>query len=347
MSYRLDYKWLQRYQRRTGGEIFLVSSDQVLDSSVTETIGIVFKVSDQRVVLDNHTYRVHPLELTPIHGDAPQLWFALHETSLMQRLEQHRITTLIGIGLSLIVILIFGFIIMRNFSKPLSQLMSITREVAQGHLPLLDKSVKKDEITELSNHFADMLMALREKQHKIDLAHAELERTAITDSLTGLYNRRQLIDVFPKLLAQAQRSQQLLFAILIDLDKFKHINDKYGHMCGDAVLEHFSTRLFEVSRANDYLFRMGSEEFLLLTVSDDTTGIFALAEKVRQTMEQACVDCDGDKIHFTISSGISTAALEEMPAISLRNMLTRADTALYRAKQTGRNQFQIDKELAA
>ena len=345
--YQMNELWLQNHRHGAGGQIFLVRDGQVVDSSVPGLRGARFGVRDRQVRLGGLTYRVHPLQLSVTLGTVPQLWFAMPETSLVQRLEQHRTTTILVITISLLILMLFGLVIMRNFSRPLGRLMTMTQEVTRGRLPVLDKSGKKDEIAELSNRFADMLQALRDKQQEVDRARSELEKIAITDSLTGLYNRRQLIEVFPKLLAQAQRSGQKLFAILMDLDKFKRINDKHGHVCGDAVLEHFSSRLFEVSRANDYLFRMGGEEFLLLTVAEDADGIIALAEKIRLTMEQSRVECEGGTLTFTVSSGISMAALDEAPDISLRRMLSRADAALYRAKKTGRNQVQVDAQPVA
>ncbi len=347
VSYFLDEKWFSRHQQDTGGELFLVRNNQVVQSSVSGQLGKKFKLSKQQVELAGHSYRVHPMIFAPAVGEIPRMWFALPETSLVQRLEKHRLTLIVIVSLSMAVILLFGFIIARNFTQPLTQLINITREVANGHLPKLDKSHKKNEITELSNHFADMLQALREKQREIDRVHAALEKTAITDNLTGLYNRHQLSEVFPKLQAQARRSNHSLFAILIDLDKFKLINDNFGHICGDVCLQHFANRLREVSRASDYLFRMGGEEFLLLTVGDDTNGIIALAEKLRTVMENTSVEYEGRSLQFTISCGISSANLEDEPTISIKNMLNHADTALYLAKKTGRNRVRIDEDLAA
>ncbi|HID48368.1 MAG TPA: sensor domain-containing diguanylate cyclase, partial [Chromatiales bacterium] len=344
--HQMNHHWLQRHESGIGGEIFLVRDNQVAASSVPGLRGAHFDARDRQVRLGGLIYRVHPLHLDATLGVVPQLWFALPETSLIQRLEQHRATTILVIGISLLVLMLFGLAIMRNFSRPLDMLMTMTREVTRGHLPVLGKSGKKDEIAELSNRFADMLQALRDKQDEVNRARAELEKIAITDSLTGLYNRRQLAEVFPKLLAQAQRSGQKLFAILMDLDKFKHINDAHGHMCGDKMLEHFAARLQEVSRANDYLFRMGGEEFLLLTVGEEAAGIIALAEKIRLTMDQTRVNCEGKELHCTVSSGISLATLDETPDISLRNLLSRADAALYLAKKSGRNQVRADAQLA-
>ncbi|HFQ13756.1 MAG TPA: sensor domain-containing diguanylate cyclase, partial [Gammaproteobacteria bacterium] len=310
-------------------------------------IGQPFHVQKDRVVVDKDIFFVRPIRLTPAHGDLPVIWFSLPETSLMKRLEKHRLTTMLIIMVSLTVILLLGFTIVRNFTRPLSQLVSLAGEVARGRLPQLDKSVEKNEITELSNRFADMLQALREQQEEIRKVHEELEKSAITDSLTGLFNRRYLNETFPKLVAQAERGRQHLYALLIDLDKFKSINDNYGHVCGDKCLEEFSACLRKVSRANDYLFRMGGEEFLVLALSDDSKGVVALGEKIRLAVEALAVECHEQTIRFTISCGISFASPGEDAEENLNAMLSRADAALYRAKEEGRNRVRVDERIDA
>ena len=347
VSYLMDENWLARYRKRSGGELFLSQAGVVLGASSPKYIGQPFHVQKDRVVVDEDVFFVRPIRLTPAHGDLPVIWFSLPETSLMKRLEKHRLTTMLIIMVSLTVILLLGFTIVRNFTRPLSQLVSLAGEVARGRLPQLDKSVEKNEITELSNRFADMLQALREQQEEIRKVHEELEKSAITDSLTGLFNRRYLNETFPKLVAQAERGRQHLYALLIDLDKFKSINDSYGHVCGDKCLEEFSACLRKVSRANDYLFRMGGEEFLVLALSDDSKGVVALGEKIRLAVEALAVECHEQTIRFTISCGISFASPGEDAEENLNAMLSRADAALYRAKEEGRNRVRVDERIDA
>jgi len=307
VSYLMDNDWLVHNKQKSGGEIFFTQDNIVLGASDAKYIGQVFNEKNNFVVLDGDVFFSRPIQSLSLYGDIPKIWFTLPETSLLKRLEKHRLTTLIIIMISLTVILLLGVTIMRNFTQPLSQLVKLAGEVAEGNLPRMDKSAAKNEITELSNQFADMLQALREQQKEIQTVHAELEKSAITDSLTDLYNRRYLNGIFPKLIAQAERGSQRLFAILIDLDKFKNINDTYGHVCGDLCLQGFSDILRQVSRANDYLFRMGGEEFLILALSDDTKGIIALSEKIRLAIESLDVNCNGLLVNFTISCGISYA----------------------------------------
>lgn len=345
MSYFMDEAWLSQHKRNSGGELFFTQDGIVLGSSTSRYIGQPFRIEHDRVMFGKNIFFVRPVQLSPAYGSVPKVWYGLRQTSLLKRLEKHRLTTMVIIMASLSIILFLGFSIMRNFTQPLLQLVKLTREVAEGSLPRLDKSVEKNEITELSNQFADMLQALREQQEEIRLVHAELEKSAITDSLTGLYNRHYLNDTFPKLMAQAGRGSLRLYALLIDLDNFKNINDTYGHICGDQCLQQFAASLRRVSRANDYLFRMGGEEFLLLALSDDSKGIVALGEKIRLTIEELEVRCNEHIIHFTISCGISYAQPGESQEENINTMLSLADAALYRAKEEGRNRVRVDEHI--
>ena len=345
VSYFMDEAWLSRHKKNSGGELFLTQDSIVLGSSNQKYIGQPFRIEQHRAVFGENIFFVRPVQLSPTYGSIPKIWFGLPQTSLLKRLEKHRLTTMIIIMASLSIILFLGFSIMRNFTQPLSQLVKLTREVAEGNLPRLDKSVDKNEITELSNQFADMLQALREQQEEIRMVHAELEKSAITDSLTTFYNRRYLNDIFPKLMAQAGRGSLRLYALLIDLDNFKNINDTYGHICGDQCLQQFAACLTRVSRANDYLFRMGGEEFLVLALSDDSKGIVALGEKIRLAIEDLEVSCNEQSIRFTISCGISYALLGESLDETVNTMLSLADAALYRAKEEGRNRVRVDEHI--
>jgi diguanylate cyclase (GGDEF)-like protein len=341
VSYLLDTKWFSQQQRETNGDIFLVHEDKLLESSIKNLHTSDFNIVEDVIIANGEIFRSRDLKLAARDDNLPQLYFALQESLLFERLAQQRNVMSYVISLAFFLIFMLGYFIVLNFNQPLGQLVRITNEVASGRLPHLGKSTRKDEIAELTNHFADMLQALRDKQSEIEAVHAELEKTAITDSLTELYNRRQLTEVFPKLLGQAQRNEMKVFGIIIDLDKFKAVNDLHGHLCGDVCLQHFSTLLKENSRANDYLFRLGGEEFLVLTIAENENGAFNQAEKIRIAIEQSSIICDKNTLKFTISCGVSYAELSENATTSMRNMLTRADKALFQAKKSGRNQVQL------
>ena len=191
-----------------------------------------------------------------------------------------------------------------------------------------------------------MVNALKDKQKEIDHVHSTLEKSAITDILTGLYNRRYLQVIFPKLEAEARRNDSQIAAILIDIDYFKKINDTYGHVTGDMALAHFADELKKYSRANDYLFRIGGEEFLILSITEDINGIYKFAEKLRLAIEQSSLHYMGNDIQLTISCGISLADLSNDNEAVITHMLSLADKAMYEAKKQGRNRVCVTAGLA-
>jgi diguanylate cyclase (GGDEF)-like protein len=136
------------------------------------------------------------------------------------------------------------------------------------------------------------------------------------------------------------RDGRYLTAILLDLDYFKAINDKHGHLGGDAVLVHFARLLTHNSRANDYLFRIGGEEFLILNVTEDPEDSVALGNKMRYLAESSPGNYQGEIIPVTVSGGVS-CCYGKAGDTSLSSLMRAADKALYEAKSAGRNQVII------
>ena len=128
---------------------------------------------------------------------------------------------------------------------------------------------------------------------------------------------------------------------MMDIDHFKQINDRYGHLAGDECLVHFSGLLQEISRTNDYAFRIGGEEFLLLSLDDNMEGGKILAEKIRATLEHNPSQFKDTLIPMTTSVGVSHTD-QTLPADeALTHLLFHADKALYQAKSSGRNQVRV------
>jgi diguanylate cyclase (GGDEF)-like protein len=236
-----------------------------------------------------------------------------------------------------IIILFIGIAMIRNFSKPVGRLVSIMHQVGEGQFPEIEGAHSRDEFGYLVNQFQDMVTRLKEKQDEVDLVHSQLEEQATTDALTGLYNRRYLYDLYPKLLSDAKRQGKNITVILADLDKFKLINDKYGHIAGDYVLSHVSGIMRDCCRASDFVFRIGGEEFLVLTTGGLGGGEI-LAEKMRSKIEHSPLK-SGNLI-LSITSSFGVAQLEPMDA-GLGDILARVDKALYMAKDSGRNRVSV------
>jgi len=164
----------------------------------------------------------------------------------------------------------------------------------------------------------------------------ELKKLASIDPLTHLYNRRYFSNTAKHILHLAKREKKNLSLLMIDIDKFKNVNDKYGHKSGDNVLVRFSKILKKYSRKSDVSCRFGGEEFILLLPQTDVGGALVIAQKLRVAIEELKIPLeDGNILNFTISIGISQVDLRNDEDIEA--VIRRADEALYDAKNSGRN----------
>jgi len=170
----------------------------------------------------------------------------------------------------------------------------------------------------------------REIQEKNDL----LEAAARTDFLTVLPNRRAVEEYAAKQLRGAVRHQFPLWVILIDLDKFKMVNDQYGHLAGDEVLKRLAAILKENTRTSDICGRLGGDEFILVVTHVPVGHITNLAERLRATFMLEAFTFGGQNIQMTASFGVGGFQHPERP--EFRHLLARADAALYEAKTDGR-----------
>ncbi|PIW25811.1 MAG: sensor domain-containing diguanylate cyclase [Rhodospirillales bacterium CG15_BIG_FIL_POST_REV_8_21_14_020_66_15] len=162
----------------------------------------------------------------------------------------------------------------------------------------------------------------------------ELRLRATTDPLTGLANRRHLMERGTEILNLAKRHGHPFSLLMIDIDHFKSINDTYGHDGGDNVLRHFASLLTELARATDVPGRFGGEEFIVLLPETGRPGASNLARRISKRIAGASV-ADGDPTPYTVSVGGASHANDR----DFEAMLKRADTALYAAKRSGRNRL--------
>ncbi|MDT8438313.1 MAG: GGDEF domain-containing protein [Wenzhouxiangellaceae bacterium] len=169
---------------------------------------------------------------------------------------------------------------------------------------------------------------------------AERMRTlANTDRLTGLANRMPLDETWARMSALARRHQQPLTLMLLDLDEFKAINDRYGHVAGDRALVVIGTLLRERFRRSDFICRQGGEEFLVLMPETTHECAFVIAEDLRQRTETTTIESGTQRFSITLSIGIAEITPDDT---ALDDLLRRADRRLYAAKQQGRNQVVSD-----
>lgn len=193
------------------------------------------------------------------------------------------------------------------------------------------------QFIEKSRQFESTLM---ESTSEISVLRDELDqarRMATTDALTGLHNRRGFDQALIDLIEMARQDREQNFCLLIiDIDHFKSVNDKHGHLVGDKVLVGISRLLFQHMRGNDHLSRFGGEEFAVLLRKTPITGAFTVAENLRKSVERLRLKQVKTGVQLeqvTISIGLACYRNQEV----MEDFIQRCDKALYRAKSLGRN----------
>jgi diguanylate cyclase (GGDEF)-like protein len=161
-----------------------------------------------------------------------------------------------------------------------------------------------------------------------------LEALAGRDHLTGVANRRHFFELSESEVARARRYGTALSLIMLDLDHFKRINDRFGHAAGDRVLTRFCEGVASLLRETDLLARLGGEEFIVLLPGTSLEGAAQLAERLRCHTQAQVMEEASTPIRYTVSAGIATLALDDS---SIETVMRRADEALYAAKSAGRN----------
>jgi len=328
-------KDLVRSTKQTNlGQIFIVKNGKVVRSTIQSSVGKEFEVHNGDFTQDQISYRLHSVSL-PIKNSSVQVWFGLSDVDLLKTLNRsEKLMFMMALFASIIVVVV-SYLTFVRFSKPVDRLVSMMESVGEGNLPEVDLAVSNDEIGYLTNQFKDMVSSLRKQQQVIDKVHEKLEQQATTDELTGFYNRRFLYNIYPKLWSDANRQRKTMGIILADIDHFKLVNDTHGHLAGDEILKKFSEIITQCSRVSDFLIRMGGEEFLILT-SEGIESAQILAEKIRSRLERTPMKAGKNEIRITCSFGIAQTEISDGQD-SLSAVLRRADLALYRAKDSGRN----------
>ncbi|APX92879.1 hypothetical protein BWR19_08010 [Halomonas sp. 1513] len=189
-----------------------------------------------------------------------------------------------------------------------------------------------------------VIAALMAALFKIMRQKQQVEALSVTDELTGLNNRRALLDQASRLFAQSTRSGAPISLALIDIDHFKQVNDEHGHPTGDRILVALGSLLRDVVRRADVVARIGGEEFCVLMPATDAAGAAELCERLRRAVaEHAFRGAPGkaEALTITISAGVTTSRTDIAPPDnSFAALYPRADQALYLAKQNGRNRVE-------
>ena len=291
---------------------------------------------------------------------------------LARKLAAIRIAGLLSLAMSVLLALLFSRILSARFTGPVRLLIERCRTIAQGDLDqpvairsgdeleqlvdafnamsskLADSRARAERAQQLLQQARDLLelrvaertqdlMAVNERLlHEVaERARAEelLAQAARSDPLTGLMNRRAILEQLEYEAARFQRSHTPFTLLLADLDRFKAINDTYGHDAGDQALIQTTEQLTHDIRAHDLVARWGGEEFLILLPDTDLQGGLVVAEALRQGIADQNIAIGEQSLRLTLSIGVAAYRLGQ----TIRQCIKAADTALYQAKLEGRN----------
>lgn len=251
-----------------------------------------------------------------------------------------RLTFLVG-GSLMVVMAMIAYVFSTRTLAPLRRLTQGATEVASGDLNVRIKVRGKDEISYLTEVFNNMVERLEAGRQQVERTsqtllqqNRSLKVLSNTDALTGLYNRQHLNGRLERLVQASEEARTPFAILMIDLDRFKALNDKFGHIAGDHAIRLIAEHIRDTLRKSDYAARFGGEEFVVLLPKVDGPHAFELAERLRLAVASTPLHFDQHKLHVTASIGVA-AYPEHGRTGDL--LIRRADAALYEAKDQGRN----------
>ena len=342
LTAKLDFSALHRLLRRfagggeQSGQVYLITAGgrPIVGSrsDPTELMRHSLPAAVVRRMLDQEgtTRDYRGLEGAEVVGTmkaVPRLdWAVLAEVPASEAFRQvtrlRNVTVLIVAAL-LVAVGLFAYFLGLLITRPLDRLTRAAAQVASGDLDVHLPVVGGGELKYVTEVFNDMVARLRESRR-------ELERLSITDDLTGLYNRRYLMETLANEVRRSRRLDHPCALLMADVDHFKEYNDAYGHLAGDAALTRIAGVLRETTRDVDCAVRYGGEEFVVLMPETKAPGAIETAQRIRTRL--ATDELVGEKLSLSIG-------VAQFPddGDTPEALLARADAALYRAKREGRD----------
>lgn len=243
------------------------------------------------------------------------------------------VTDLIGLNVPIATLQRMLITVGIDENMPMMYLPLIVSESEIGRMWLWSDRLEPNDLPVHSIFASQVAIALENAR-----LYAEVRTLAMTDDLTGLYNRRQLFQIARQEIEKARAYAQDLSLIIVDLDEFKAVNDTYGHVVGDEVVVEVANRCRLHARKSDLLGRYGGDEFIILLPNTDLQAAATVAERLREMIQTRAVKTTGGDVFITASLGVASIAEDTTDLVSL---LIHADKSLYAAKQSGRNKVVV------
>ena len=256
------------------------------------------------------------------------------------------------LGASIIVSVGLAFFITRSITNPIQALRNAMKRVQDDDLDVKITIMTHDELGYLGERFNEMTAELRQKEalrnsntqlreqlEKIRSLEAALREQAVRDPLTGLFNRRYMLEMLEQEILKANRHNKRLSVVMLDLDNLKKINDKYGHIeGGDQSLKYFSNVLQSLCRGEDTVCRYAGDEFVVIISDTSAKTAYERALSWKEIITKAMLQTTENIWGVTFSAGVAEYGRQK---VSAEELLRRADRALYQAKEAGRNRVVI------
>ena len=239
------------------------------------------------------------------------------------------------------IFLVPAVLLARTLVLPLEELSRVSRRIRSGKPGLQVESSARGELGEFIATFNSMSTSLKESLEEINTANDQLRKMTNTDSLTGRHNRRYVKDYLTRELQLVARTRHPLTVLMLDLDNFKKYNDTYGHIAGDEALRQVGDILVGSVRQSDIVGRFGGEEWIICLNHTDKEGGGMTAEKLRKTVAGNIFHLKGENTRITVSIGVATAPVD---GIDYTEVIDAADSALYMAKEAGRDCVRVFNE---
>lgn len=296
----------------------------------------------------HYSMRLAQRELTAGNLPLGDVLVWVSNSDVESRGEQLRYYALMAFGFALILAVIIGWLTQKIISAPLKTLQRLSQNIIEsGDYSLRSNLHSQDEIGQLSSVIDRMLSQIQQRdamlEGQVSQRTQELQQLAddfryraMHDMLTGLPNRAFLAEEFPRAVAHAKRVNKSFALLLLDLDNFKTINDSFGHDVGDELLKQVATRMRSVLRGEDMICRLGGDEFVVLVEDvEEAEHVRLVGGNLLQTLH-AEMWLGGRSMRISVSIG---AALFPDNGRELSDLNRAADIAMYRAKDTGKNQI--------
>jgi len=354
LNFRRVGKMLQGYARSDAGELFLIteagtvlSSSRFSPSELVEIRipgGTASKLLSHEMVPEHYRNDRSVAVVGILKGIQHVGWGVVAELdqdkAYAQIFRLRNLTIALIVGL-LLVVGFAAYVLGLTIVRPLNRLIAAASQVASGNLDVDVPVLARGELGYMTEVFNDMVTRLRQGREELAAMNRtlrernrELHELSITDSLTGLYNRKHLMEVLMKEVARAERYQRPLALLMIDVDHFKVYNDTYGHLAGDKVLRNIAAIFRGCIRESDCVGRYGGEEFLIILPETVAEGAGRLGDRIRSRLAEEDFPAGSQTVKITISGGIASFPGNGRSSESL---LRSADAALYQAKDRGRN----------